>query len=315
MSATKTWLKAFALAVAALALAGSARAVEADALVPEDAEALISVNVRQLLDSPLVQKYALEQLRTQLKQNNEAAKAFQALGLDPFKDVDSIVLTKGAGGNEKILVVVRGRFDLDKIQKAASDFSEKNPGKLKVSKEKDLQVYEMKGEGNPAYAAFANKNTLIVTPKRETTVKAVSSGEERGTLNKEMKTTLGHVRGTPSVWFAALVTEEMRKGMKNNPQAAGLAPKLESITGSINISDDVKLAVRVHTTDAKAAAQVKQTITQLKPLLALLAQNNEELAPMLNELLDNLKISAEKNTTSVTLDISQQMIEKASKKQ
>jgi len=315
MSATKTWLKALALALAALALTGPARAVEADALVPGDSEALISVDVRQLLDAPLVKKYALEHLRAQLKQNNEANQAFQSLGLDPFKDVDSILLTKGAGGNDKILVVVRGRFDLDKIQKAASDFSEKNPGKLKVSKEKDLQVYEMKGEGNPAYVAFANKNTLVVTPQRAATVKAVSGGEERGTLSKEMKTALGYVRGTPSVWFAALVTEEMRKGMKNNPQAAALAPKLESVTGSVNVSDDVKLAVRVHTTDAKAAAQVKQTITQLKPLLALLAQNNEELAPLLNELLDNLKISAEKTTTSVTLDVSQQMIEKAAKKQ
>jgi len=319
MSSHKTWLKAAAVALAAVALAAPARAVEPDRMVPGDAEAVVSVDVRQLLDSPLIKKYALDQMKAALKQNAEAQQTFQSLGLDPFKDIDTIFVAKGAGGNDNVLIVVRGRFEPDKVQKAAAGFAEKHPDKLKVLKEGTATVYEMKsnkGDGNPAFATFANKHTLVVTPKKEATLKAAANaGAEPATLNKAMKTTLARIPGKQTVWFAVLVTEEMRKAMSKNPMAGELAPKLESVTGSIGVASDVKVAIRVHTTDPKAAAQVKQAINQFKPLLAVVAQSNEELAPLLNDVLDNLKVTTEKDTTSVTLDVTQQMIEKAAKKQ
>jgi len=178
MSLRKTWLQALGLTLVALCVALPARAAEPDPLVSEDAELVAVFHVRQLLDSPVVKKYGLEQMKTALEHNQQAQKALNAAGLDPFKDIDTLLITKGHS-DEKVLMVAHGNFDLDKIQSAATSFAEKKPAELKISKEGDITVYEMRGEGKakekPGYAAFADKNTLVVTPSREATLEAVKN--------------------------------------------------------------------------------------------------------------------------------------------
>ena len=84
-----------ALAVALLAL--PARAADAEKYLPEDARAVISFNVRQFLDSPLIKKANLEKA---LASDEEAQKVLKDIGLDPLKDVDRLVIA-GAGKAEK----------------------------------------------------------------------------------------------------------------------------------------------------------------------------------------------------------------------
>jgi len=316
MSSRKTWLKALGLALLALCVAAPSRAAEPDKLVPGDAEVVMVVNVRQILGSPLVKKYALEQLKAAVKANEQAQKTFEATGLDPLTDVDRVAITKAAGGNDKVLVVVRGHFDPEKVQAAAADFAEKEPRKLKISREDGVRVYELKTENKPAFAAFAGKGALVISPSKEYTLDAVkNAGKERAELNKEMQTALDKVSGKESVWWAVVITEEMKRQMRKNPQTAELAPKLESTTGNINLTEDARISLQVHTTDPKAAGLIKQKINEAKPLLAVLGQANEELAPVVNELVENLKVTTQKNTVRVDLDITQEMIEKAAKRE
>jgi len=316
MSPRKTWMKALGLALLALCAAAPSRAAQPDPLVPGDAEMVVAVNVRQMLDSPLVKKYSLGQMKAALKANEQAQKMLAATGVDPFKDVDRVVLAKGAGGNDKVLVVVRGRFDPEKVQAAAADFAEKEPGKLKISKQGGVRLYELKTENKPAFAAFAGKNALVVSPTRESTLEAVkNAGNEAPELNQEMQAALGKVTGKESVWWAVVITEEMKKQMKKNPQAAEMAPNLDAITGSFNLAEDARISLQVHTRNAKAAGQVKMLINQVKPLLAVVAQSNEELGPVVNELMENLKVTSQQNTVRVDLQITEEMIEKAAKKE
>ena len=48
-----------ALALAVLSVCLGARAAEPDKLLPADSQAVLVVNVRQLLDSPLIKQFAL----------------------------------------------------------------------------------------------------------------------------------------------------------------------------------------------------------------------------------------------------------------
>ena len=54
-------------AVLAAGLAAPARAAEVDPLLPAETESVMFVNVRQVLDSDLVKKYALGQIKQALK--------------------------------------------------------------------------------------------------------------------------------------------------------------------------------------------------------------------------------------------------------
>src|SRR5438105_4660189 len=105
------WLCGLAAALAA----APARAGEVDKYLPEDTEVLVSVNVRQIVDSDLFKKYALEQARAALKDQEDVQDVLKELGLDPFKDLDRVLVAKPSGGEQdRGLVIAYGRFDLDR---------------------------------------------------------------------------------------------------------------------------------------------------------------------------------------------------------
>jgi hypothetical protein len=313
----KLWPGAVALA-ALCAAPALAQAPKLDPLVPADAEFVVNFNVRQMLDSPLVKKSALKEMKDALQKNDQAKQALNAIGLDPFKDVNSVVVTGlGSSSANKVLVVVRGTFDPDKVHTAAAAHAEKNPGKLKILKEGATRVYEVQAEGKPAYAAFADKGTLVVSPSKEYALEAVQNAGKKAAArpNKELAQALSKVGGAETLWLAVVITDEMKKAMEKNPQMANIAPKLESVTGSINLTADLAAKVLIHTTDPKAAAELRKMINQVKPLLAVVAQSNEEVGPVVGELLNNLKITTDKTTVDISLKVTEEALEKATKKE
>src|SRR5262249_49156999 len=137
-SRTGTWL------VAVVATALPARAAQVDKFLPNDSAMVLTLNVRQVVDSPLVKKYALEQIQSALKSNKELTDALGAVGLDPLKDVSTIT----AAGPElrtadKGLVVVHGKFDLAKFKAKADEVAKAKEPPLKIVKTGDYTLYEV----------------------------------------------------------------------------------------------------------------------------------------------------------------------------
>jgi hypothetical protein len=310
----KTWAP-LAAGVVAMCLAASARAVEADKMIPGDAEAIVSINVRQLLDSDLFKKYGKDEVEKSL-QDEKAKKLLDALGLNPLKDIDSILVTSAGGTDKpKVLVVARGKFDVSKIKSAAEDYAKTKPEDLKISKDGDVTIYEGKGDnGQKVFAHLVSDGkTLLASTDKDYLVNAIKNPSDGP--SKELKGALTKVSGKESIWAAAVITEAMKQQMASNPQTKNLAGKLESITGDINVGNDIALDLVIHTTDAMAAGDVKKMLNQVKPILTLMAQSNEDAAPIVQDLIDNLKITTEQSSVKVSLKVSQDLIEKASKQE
>ena len=87
--------------------------------MPPDTEMVLVVNVRQALEAPLTKKYALEQIKAALKGNEEAQKVLMALGLDPLKDIDTLIVANAGANGEKVTFILRGKFDTEKIHTTA----------------------------------------------------------------------------------------------------------------------------------------------------------------------------------------------------
>jgi hypothetical protein len=310
----KPWLAAAAL----LALTLPVRSAEADKLLPGDSEGVLVVNVRQLLDSAVIKKYALEMMKGALENEERVAKPLAAAGIDPFKDVDSIMLTaSGDPKDNKMLVVVRGRFNKDRIQKTADDLAKNSDGKLTVHTDGGVRIYEAMGndaDGKPAFLAFVDDKTLVASPSKEYTAEVVK-GEVRnlGKPSQSMKSALEKVEGKDSLWLALVITEQMKKQMGRNPQTAQIANKLESVTGTINLTDFMLATIMIHTADAEAAGQVQMLVNNFKPFLQVLAQANEDAAPIVNELLNNLKVEKTKNSVSISLKVTEDIAKKLNK--
>jgi hypothetical protein len=322
----KTWRNFAAIISIILCLAANALAApapsraaraEPDQLTLAGAETVMTINVRQLLQTPVVKKHALDPIQMLLKRNDELGQLLTAAGIDPLKDIDTIGLS--TSGNlatmGKLLAVVRGKFDPDKARMAIAEYAKKHPGRLKDIKEGDLPMWEIPSNNKSLFAAFAGKNALVMTASKEDTVAAVKRvGEQRQRLNKDMQAALDHLKGNESIWLAMVVTDQLKQVLKADDNAKDFADALQSVTGGLELTDDAQFTLVVHTGNAKAATQIKGKIDELMPLLSFVGAGKDAGSRIIKEVVDNIKLSAEKNDVSIRIKITDAQIEKARKK-
>ena len=231
------WILAAALLITLVPVAAASAAAEPDRLTPSDAEMVVQVNVRQLLQTPLVQKHALDALKTLLIHNDEVRQLLRVAGLDPLKDIDTISLsTSGkplSGG--KLLVVVRGSFTPDKVRSAAEEYAKKHPERLKSKSVGDAtkQMWEIQNDGKSFYAAFAGDKTLVMTATAEDTASVVRrAGQQPQRPSEAMQAALAHLKGNECIWLAPVATDDIKQMLKSEESAKDLAAALQSVTGS-----------------------------------------------------------------------------------
>ncbi|MGH7223760.1 MAG: hypothetical protein ACRELF_11065 [Gemmataceae bacterium] len=313
-----TWRK-FALVslFTLVALRPASAAPQLDRLTPSDAEVVVQVNVRQLLRTPLVKKHALDPIKVLLQRNDELKQLLAAAGLDPLKDIDTICLcTSGnpmAGG--KLLSVLRGDFNVDKARKAAEEYAKKHPSRLKSFKDGELPMWEITDDNKSFYAAFAGNKTLVMTTTKKDTVAVVARvGQTPQRPSKALQAALDHLKGGESIWMAMVATDEIKKLLKSDDMAKGFAAALQSVTGALELSDDAQFALVVHTNNPKAAEQIKGKFDELMPLLAFVSAGKDKSGRIVKEVIDGIKLKAEKNDVSIRLQITDAQIEKARKK-
>jgi len=283
-----------------------------------DAEVVVAINIKQMVGSAVMKKGGTDAIKAMINGKEEVKNVLEATGIDPLKDIHSITVS-GAGSNPKdvkALVVVRGKFDLDKVHGAAEKFSKKNPDELKLSKSDTTNLYEVKVNDMPMFAAFIDSTALVMTPSKEATLDAVkNAGKKAATINKTMKPAMAKFDGKDTtVAIALVVNDELKKALGKVPQAAEIAPKVQTVTGTVSLTDSATTTLTVNTDDSKAAGKVLMLVKQLKALAELMVLNNEEVGPVATEMLNALKITQDKGSVTASLKVTKEMIEKANKK-
>jgi hypothetical protein len=287
--------------------------VEVDPLVPADAGFVASVNLRQILDSPMVKKHAQAAVTAALAKDSNLGKALKSAGLDPLKDIDTLTVTGVADLDKpKWFAILRGRFDTDKILNLAAEHAKEHPDKLKVAREGDLTVVEFKDKPNSHFAAFADNRTLIVSPTLpETTAVVGRVSKAPASVNKAMQAALNKVNSRDIAYFAVIITDQMKKTIKGKQKdAAELVDPVESITGGLELTDAANLEVVIHTVDEDGAALIRKKIDEFRPLLNLLA-GQEGNGPAVKAILDTIKVGNDKNSVTISLSVTEDVLKKA----
>jgi hypothetical protein len=293
---------------------GPAR-MEIDRLVPADAGFLVAINVRKILDAPLVKKDAQKGLEKALAKDEELAKILKESGFDPLKDLDSITVTGPLDlMSFKGFAVVRGRFQPDKILAAAATAAKQHPDKLKMVKEGNLEIVQIQGD-RPAYAAFADNRTLIISAEKSVTAEVVQrAAKPAGRPNKALLGALSKLTGKEVIALAVPIPDQFKDAIKEqNKEAAELVSSMEAITGGIELTDGVKMALVIHTTDEAGATLIRKKIEDVLPALNFVA--GQDNAPKgLKEALESLKITSDKSSVTISLHLSEEMLKKAAEK-
>lgn len=313
------WMPALGLALVASLIPGRVDGAELSKYIPASANAVVHINVCQILDSAVVKKYALVQVEAMIKQKAEAQKVLTQIGLDPLKDVSSITIA-GPGSQtieNKWTIIVHGNFDLAKIEDAVASNKDAN---VKTSKESGITIYEMQNPRQPqlTFAAFLDKHTAVASASKDTIVDdiAINAGKKTPASNKQLADLVSTLGDKQSLWLAGLLSQEVKDMLANNPQMKDIAADVESISGGVTLTNGIKANFHINTASPKAAAKIHKMLNGIPPVIQLLLAGNEQLkevAPLINDALEGVKFSEDNNAAVIQVTISADLIDRAAK--
>jgi hypothetical protein len=310
--------------------------------LPNDTGAMVRINFQQLQQSELL-KPVVAHLKDQLKKGQ---KQLEALGFDPLKDLGTFTLAGPLTMKpEKYLVIITGKFDAEKFQKAAKDAAEKSNGALKITKYGKYTVWEVTPPNTRPpmpetfYQAIVDENTILISGGKTTIHEAIdkASGKKKTMLNKDIAPLIP--KTDTKEGFSLLVTSGSIVNLANElAKAEGLPEMVKGVAGKVKegaekytflrfgvlATKDVKLRYAIGTeSEDKAketATEITNGIDQVKSLLpaALLfvkdPQQQKFMRPaikLVDEVLDTAKVSPKGKTVKVELTITKKVIEQA----
>jgi len=279
----------------ALVAGPSVRASEPDKLLPADCDSVISINIRQIIESDIVKKYALEQMKQAL-QGNDARKFLGDLGLDPLKDIERVVVG-GTGKDQtdmKYLVIVHGKFDPEKLYKAAQAQTQKEPDRFSLVRDGQDKMFKFQpDDGNPIYGTVIDEGTIVMANDKKgvSAALAASLSGKKAVINRDLATLIAKQDDKASLWMAMVLkgkldNVKLPNGPGVNPALKDHLAKLDTATVVIRVNTDVTLDVGFIMPDAEAAAgmgaSVDEILQQVKGFAPFLAASDPKLKPLVD---------------------------------
>ena len=319
-----TALTLLGVTLAAAVLGAPACAADIDKYLPDQTLLVVSLNVKQLLNAPL-----LKSDEKAYKQGlAEATKALEGFGVDPAKDVNRVVFAAGEEMKAKgFLVLVVGHFDPAKLQAKLDELAKDPKNNLKAIEVDGAKVYQGKvpQQNMPAPGARLPERVYFTVLDEghmgvaldEGALKdalAKKSGARKADVKKKVLDLIGQMSPQQTV---ALVVVPPPEALAGSPVAG-----LTDVTGGVTVSDGVKTELKFATKDANAAKTLAQLIedglNQAKQFIPAIAGSQPGFGPLVvaivKELMDSIKTTAKQDAVIVQSTISKEFIEKNSKK-
>jgi len=284
--------------------------------LPDGADGVININVRQLLDSALFKKAGLDKALA----SEDTDKTLKALGLDPLKDIERVIITNDEAKGGDPYVIIQGKFDPEKLHLAADLVAKQKKDVIKVHKTEQGKIYEVTkleeivkvprqaaGAGldlkdKSVFAVIADKGNIVLVSSMESaeSVLAKAAGKKTTKLaNKELAALIAKIN--PKQTIAVALPEQ--KGEL----------KIKSITGGVTVTDDVKIDVTVSTADADAAKaldeEIEKQLATGKEIAGVLVLNLKEFTPAI-DILNGIKHDAKDANVAIKSEIKGETLEK-----
>jgi hypothetical protein len=294
--------------VVALAGAPVARAAEPDKLLPADADTVAYINVKQLLESDVVKKYALEQIKQTLA-GQDVKKLLEDMGLDPLKDIETIwtgLTIKGAD-DTKGLVVAHGKFDREKLLKAAEAAAKKDGDKFSMVKDGNNTLFKFQpDQGNPLYATVVDDTTVVAGTDKKLIATALT--QQKVALSKELATLVKNTDAKASVFAVSVVKDKFNNVQLPAQLPIDLSgfqkalPNTDTLSVVIKVTGDIKLEVTFGMKDDDAATDMGDAMAKLidgiKGLVPLLAAADPKAKPLV-DVVKTIKSDVKKKDVTI----------------
>ena len=311
-------------------VAASARAAEVEPLLPKETEYVTRMNFKQMLESDIIKKYAMGQIKQAL-QGEEVKKMLEGLGLDPLKDIESATLGMwGSGEDTQAVGVIKGKFDAKKLFEAAKAEADKNKDKVEVITEKadDKEVTLVKvdqGNGKPAFLTVADDKTIIMGSEKKHALGALTAfnKKEKAKLNPALTALVLKQDEKASMYFCAVTDGKLKDlpagafdGLKNvgvdGEKLQGQLQKMLTVAVTVNLGKEVKFAAVAGMKDADSAEEFSGTMEKLvdtaKTFLPILGGQEPKAKTFIDDLTKSLGVKAKDKDVTLSFELSAKAI-------
>jgi hypothetical protein len=304
--------------VALALLLPAARAADVDPYAPADSEWVLRINLKRLADAPVVKKSAADALLPALKSKPELLVPLTALGVDPLTEVDTLTAAgSGLPEDRQALLIVRGRFDNDKLRETAAGLVKDKPAVWKMRKEGEVTVYELHDKAGQVQAnvAFVGEGTALVSAARKyVTAAAARDPKKPAKVSEALRKLVDRADAKDDVWLASVTPKHVHQLLEKSPYTAAIAADVTAFTARLKADDGLKVAFSVHTKGKKSAEEVAGLLDAAKGFASVGAQTIDGVGPLLAALVDACKTSTDGGTATLSGELTAEEVAKALKK-
>lgn len=221
-----------------------AAAVAADAsfseLAPPGTKVVIGINCRGLLDSPLSKKL-VGQDRDMAAQ---MAQGMNLAGFDFLKDLDQVWILS-TGTSDKVLAVMRGRFDAEKLAAGAKRY-------------KGIPVLDAKAGGGSAIGLISSETAVAGdTADVQAAIDRAGSGSQ---LDAELKARVDAVADRYDIWGIGEVPE----GIANPAAGAGGPGSIDRFMFGVTVRQGLTVTAEFHGRSTEDAAKMTAMLSMME---------------------------------------------------
>jgi hypothetical protein len=229
--------------------------------LPEKAGGVLTLNLRQTLDSPAGRQYLRGPFQQIVRRGAEAHPWMALLGIDPLQDLDQVQVIYCAGDLGRPLWLLRGRISPERFQTGT--------GKLAEAAEGRFRLYEYQaGPGEPGTTLSLAGDTLVACNDRGRVLAALShAAGQRPTppQDADLVKLLQQVDRGQSLWAAVNFA---RLGPSGEPPSYTmrliLGPVLRHarvIRGGLTVAEDLRGDFVFRTRDEAAARKLEEGLS------------------------------------------------------
>jgi hypothetical protein len=280
-------------------------------------------NTRAWLSRSVVKHQYGESLKQNLLNDAQARPVLESLGINPWEDVDRLILAWEGRRLDKPLLLVRGRFRPAKIRNAfgmrVHDLAAgRGPGHK-------LYEYQPDPMQPPTFLALLNESTLACSSDAAVVREALEragKGAAPPLENKAMRELIGVVNPKHDLWIVALggTLAQMCDASTNlfiKTNCRDVFRSTDTLSGGMSFSEDIQLDLEFTARDADSARVLYKQLDDSRKLVKLLLAvfgNNQKDAILWKQALESGKLVNNGPVVHLQARVSAADIEKAMKK-
>lgn len=299
-----------------LLLQGPLGAAEPDPLLPDDAEMVLTANIKQLADAPLVRTTLRDVPADLLATGESLPRLREAFGINPLTDVTSLWLAgPGSFAGDRWLLVLHGRFDAGRVQAAAATYGRTHPTTFQTHKQDRRTIYQFTGDSLPATGCLLDDTTFVLARTRPYLDEAIAKkdGNRKTALSKNMVGLLGQLDDKQTVGLAVWASPGFKKELATSPEMARLLAGVQHFRGGLTVGDGVQVDCLLQAGDAKTANELRQFAEAVKAILSLAAMDHKTHAPLLTTLVAAVKLTSSRDGVALRGGVTKEQVEKCLK--